>query len=82
MTAKHVLVLKPGEWNAYRVVCKGGDFEVFQNELNSAHTSESPRPGGISEIVVGHLPPSGKLSLVMPAGEPSEIEFRNIRLKE
>jgi hypothetical protein len=33
------------------------------------------------KIQVFHLPPSGKLSLVMPASAPSEIEFRNIRLK-
>jgi hypothetical protein len=77
-----VSTIKPGEWNAYRVVCRGGAFEVFHNELNFGHTTESSRPGGIREIVVGHLPPSGKLSFIMPAGEPSEIEFRNIRLKE
>jgi len=63
--------VKPGEWNAYRVVCKGTSFDLFQNELKTDYT-----------IVAGHLPPRGKISLIMPTGAPSDIEFRNIRLKE
>ena len=66
-----VFSVKAGEWNAYRVVCKGGQFEVFHNGRSSAET-----------IVVTHLQPRGKLWLVMPTGAPSDIEFRNIRLKE
>lgn len=62
---------KPGEWNAYRVVCKGNQFEMFRNEVHSAYT-----------IVAGHLATRGTLSLILPAGAPSAIEFRNIRLKE
>jgi hypothetical protein len=63
--------VKPGEWNAYRVVCKGSSFDLLQNEMRTDYT-----------IVVGHLTPRGKISLIMPAGAPSDIEFRNIRLKE
>jgi hypothetical protein len=63
--------IKPGEWGAYRIVCKGGSFDVIQNESKTANT-----------VVVGHLPPRGKILLIMPTGEPSDIEFRNIRLKE
>jgi len=62
---------QPGAWNAYRVICKGANFEIFRNQVSSTY-----------EIQVGHLPPSGKLSLVLSAGAPSDIEFRNIRVRE
>ena len=63
--------VQPSEWNTYRIVCKGSTFDVFLNERSTAY-----------KIVAGHITPLGKLSLVMPAGAPSEIEFRNIWLKE
>ena len=63
--------VQPGEWNTYRVVSKGSTFDVFLNERSTAYT-----------IVAGHIPMRGKLWLVMPEGAPSDIEFRNIRLKE
>jgi hypothetical protein len=63
--------VQPGEWNTYRIVCKGSTFDVFLNDRSTAY-----------RIVAGHLTPLGKLSLVMPAGAPSDIEFRNIWLKE
>ena len=63
--------VRHGEWNAYRIICKGGGFEVFHNDASSPYI-----------ITVGHLPPRGKLSLTLPAGSPSTVEFRNIRLKE
>jgi hypothetical protein len=63
--------VQPGGWNTYRVVCKGSTFDVFLNGRSTAYT-----------IVAGHIPMRGKLWLVMPEGAPSDIEFRNIRLKE
>ena len=63
--------VQPGEWNAYRVVCKGSTFDVYLNERNTTYT-----------IAAAHVPPRGKLWLVMPVGVPSDIQFRNIRLKE
>jgi hypothetical protein len=63
--------VKQGDWSAYRIVCKGGSFDVIRNEQKSAYT-----------IAVSHLPPRGKISLIMPTGAPSDIKFRNIRLKE
>jgi hypothetical protein len=63
--------VRAGEWNAYRIVCKGTRFIAFQNEVQSALT-----------LVVGHIRSSGKLSIVMPGGTPSEIELRSLRLKE
>ncbi|MDQ6699220.1 MAG: DUF1080 domain-containing protein [Acidobacteriota bacterium] len=62
---------KPGEWYAYRIVCKGSEFEMFRNEVSAAY-----------KIVAGHVAPRGTLSLILPAGARSEIEVRNIRLKE
>jgi hypothetical protein len=63
--------VQPGEWNKYRVVCKGSTFDVFLNERNTIYT-----------ISATHIPRRGKLWLVMPTGMPSDIEFRSIWLKE
>jgi hypothetical protein len=63
--------VQPGEWTTYRIVCKGGSFDLFLNRRSTAHT-----------VSASHMTPRGKLSLVMSAGAPSDLEFRNIRLKE
>src|SRR5712691_10587111 len=63
--------VQPGEWNTYRIVCKGSTFDVFLNERSTAY-----------KIAAGHITPLGKLSLVMPTGAPSDTEFRDIWLKE
>ena len=66
-----ISTLTPGQWNAYRIAAKGGRFEVFLGNPKPAHTS-----------VVDHLAPRGRLCLIMPQGAPSDVAFRNLRLRE
>jgi hypothetical protein len=66
-----VLSVKPGEWNAYRIICQGNTFDVFQNDKRTTYT-----------VVAGHQPQRGKLAFTLPAGTISEIELRNIRIRE
>ena len=63
--------VKPGEWNSYRIVCKGDSFDVFQNGQTTTYT-----------VSAAHQPPRGKLAFTLPAGAASEIELRNIRIRE
>jgi hypothetical protein len=63
--------VKPGEWNAYRIISKGDTFDVFHNGQRTTYT-----------IVAGHQPPRGKLAFTLPAGAASEIDLRNIRIRE
>jgi hypothetical protein len=63
--------LAQGRWNACRITAGGDRFEVFLDSRKPAHTS-----------VVERLAPRGRLSLTMPSGVPSDIAFRNIRLRE
>lgn len=63
--------VRPDEWNGFRIVSKDGRFDAFCNEVPARMSLAGP-----------HLPPRGKLALVMPAGAPCEIAFRNVRVKE
>jgi hypothetical protein len=63
--------VKAGQWNEYQIICKGPRFNAFRNGISSG-----------LEMVAGHTPPSGKIAILMPEGAPSDIELRNIRLKE
>ncbi len=63
---------KPGDWNTYRVVCRGPVIELFINDVLMSrmtdHTAKARRDGVIA--------------LQMHPGPPMKIEFRNLRLKE
>jgi hypothetical protein len=63
--------VEPGDWNSYRIVARSEHFQLFRNEVSTAY-----------EIIAGHGLSKGKLSILMPTGMTSEIELRNIRLKE
>jgi hypothetical protein len=66
-----VSIVKPDEWGTYRIASNGKRFDGSHNGVTF------PISMGVT-----HLAPRGKLSLVLPAGVPSEVEFRNIRIKE
>lgn len=63
--------VKTGDWDEYRLICKGGSFHAVQNGVEFS-----------LGLVVDHLPAGGRLAIRLPAGMPSEIELRNIRVKE
>ena len=61
-------ILKAGDWNDYRIYCKGGLVRLTLNGMVTAElTNETPK--------------SGVLALQLHAGPPMRVEFRNIRIK-
>ena len=61
-------LLKAGDWNDYRIYCKGG---VVRLTLNGTVTAE----------LTNETPKSGVIALQLHAGPPMRVEFRNIRIK-
>jgi HEAT repeat protein len=64
---------KPGDWNTYRVVCRGPDITLDINgvlmcQITDHHATQAPTRGIIA--------------LQMHPGPPMKIQFKNIRLKE
>lgn len=64
---------KKGEWNTYRIMCKGPDIELYVNDVLMCritdHDPKTARPDGI-------------IALQMHPGPPMKVQFRNIILKE
>jgi hypothetical protein len=64
--------IKPGEWNAYRIVAQGPRLQHFINgQLMSELTDEQE----------GRRAEQGVLALQLHAGPPMKVEFKDIRLK-
>jgi type 1 glutamine amidotransferase len=65
-------VIKPGEWNAYRIVAKGPELKHFINgQLMSETIDEQADKRAVQ----------GVLALQVHAGPPMKVEFKDIRLK-
>ena len=64
---------KAGDWNTYRVVCRGPDITLYVNgvlmcQITDHHATQAAARGIIA--------------LQMHPGPPMKIQFKNIRLKE
>jgi hypothetical protein len=62
---------KPGEWNHYRIVCKGPSITIFLNGVK------------MCDIVDNHASPQarkGFIGLQMHPGPPMKVQFKNIFL--
>jgi type 1 glutamine amidotransferase len=71
-TAKLQDVIKPGEWNAYRIVAKGPKLQHFINGQLMSETVDEQE---------GKRAVQGVLALQLHAGPPMKVEFKDIRLK-
>ena len=64
---------KPGEWNSYRIVCRGPDITLYINGSLMCqitdHDASTAGKGGI-------------IALQMHPGPPMKVQFKNIQLKE
>ena len=71
---------KPGEWNKMIVTCKGYHLQV---ELNGEKIIDHQldKKGGGKQSGVSDRPSEGYISL-QDHGEPNNLHFRNIRIKE
>lgn len=64
---------KPGDWNLYRIVCRGADIELYVNGALQCQFTDNT-PGGAAE--------AGVIALQMHPGPPMKVQFRNLVLKE
>ncbi len=64
---------KPGDWNTYRVICRGPEITLYVNGVLMCQ---------ISDHYAARAAARGIIALQMHPGPPMKIQFRNIRLKE
>jgi hypothetical protein len=64
---------KPGEWNKFRIECKGDHVRTWLNGVPAADLKDSVTPSGFIALQVHGV---GKKP------EPLEVRFRNLRIKE
>jgi hypothetical protein len=64
---------KPGEWNAFRIECRGDSIRTFINGVPAADLKDDVTPRGFIALQVHGV---GKRT------EPLEVRWRNIRIKE
>jgi hypothetical protein len=62
-------VVKPGDWNEYKIFCKGGDVKITLN-------------GMVTAELTGETPKEGVIALQIHRGPPMKVEFRNVRIKK
>ncbi|WP_126244919.1 3-keto-disaccharide hydrolase [Chitinophaga rhizosphaerae] len=66
---------KPGDWNKYRIECRGSEIRTFINGVSAAHVIDSELPSGFIALQVHGI---GKKA--EDAGK--KIRWRNIRIME
>ena len=64
---------KAGEWNKFRIECKGDSIKTWLNNVSAADLRDSMTPTGFIGLQVHAV---GKKE------EPYEVRFRNLRIKE
>jgi hypothetical protein len=71
-TGKLQEVIKPGDWNAYRIVARGPKLQHFINGQLMSETIDEQE---------GKRAVQGVLALQVHAGPPMKVEFKDIRLR-
>ena len=64
---------KQGEWNKFRIECRGDSIKTWLNGVPAADLKDSVTPSGFIGLQVHGV---GKKQ------EPLEVRFRNLRIKE
>ena len=64
---------RQGDWNSYRVVCRGPEISLFVNgilmcHINDRHATEAAK--------------SGVIALQMHPGPPMKVQFKDVRMRE
>ena len=65
-------LIKPGQWNGMRVVCKGPHIQIFVNGEKTVDYTEDDES----------IPLHGIIGLQIHSGRPSEAWYRNIRIRQ
>jgi hypothetical protein len=64
---------RPGEWNKFRVECRGDSIKTWINDIPAADLTDDMTPSGFIALQVHGV---GK------AADPRQVRWRNIRLQE
>ncbi len=67
--AKHV---NQGDWNQYRIICKGNNIQEFLNDFQTVNYTENK----------ADAPTKGVIALQLHAGPPMKVEFKDIFIKQ
>jgi len=62
-------VVRPHDWNQYEITCDGDFIQLKVNGMVTAELHDSSRLTGV-------------IALQLHAGQPMQVEFRNLRIKE
>jgi hypothetical protein len=65
-------VLKPTEWNHYRILCEGRRIQLWINDFQTVDYVESDES----------IEQSGQIALQIHGGPPGEAHYRNIRIRK
>jgi hypothetical protein len=64
---------KKGEWNTYRIVCRGPEISLYINGVRMSQVTDNHATEAASK---------GIIALQMHPGEPMKVQFKDIRLKK
>lgn len=65
-------VLRPDGWNDYRIRCEGKRIQLHVNGLLTTEFTETDP----------QIPVTGRIGLQIHSGDPSEVCYRNLRIRE
>jgi len=65
---------KVGDWNTYRIVCRGPEIRLYLNGVLVSQATDQYPPRAVSRGVIGFQ--------MHPGHGPTKIQFKNIILKE
>jgi HEAT repeat protein len=63
---------KQGDWNTYRIVCRGSDIALYLNGVLMCQVTDRSKQAAARGII----------ALQMHPGPPMKVQFKNIRLKQ
>ena len=64
--------VKPGDWNAMKVICKGNHIQIFLNGVKTVDYTETDES----------IPAHGIIGLQIHSGKPAEAWYRNLRIRQ
>jgi len=64
-------VLKPGEWNSYRILCESRHIQLWINNFQTVDYTEEDET----------IEQSGLIALQIHGGPPGEAHYRNLRIR-
>lgn len=76
-TAKQASAYRPGEWNAYRIECRGSNIKIYLNDILTTHVIDTKDAEGF--IGIQH---HGSKALKSAGTTDNVVRFRNLTIRE